>query len=132
MTLAEIRTKVDNWLADKWVNVIVPKEEAYFAKHGRYFGMNWSPSTEVVDGVDTPFVFNQPSRFFVAEDALFSVPDIPFQIQIICHDGPTGKGFTGKARVKLLNGDVYMRWQGYGEYGETRSWFKYEEPVNLG
>jgi hypothetical protein len=128
MTLAEIRTKVDNWLADKWVNVIVPKEQAYFAKHGRYFGMNWSPVAEVTDGTDTAFVFNQPSRFFVAQDVDVTFPSIPFQLQIICHDGPTGKGFTGWAKVKLLNGDVYLRSQGYGEYGETNPWFKFIPP----
>jgi hypothetical protein len=125
-TFLQIRTKVDGWLADKWVNVIVPKEQAYFAKHGRYFGMNWSPTTKVEEGTDTAFVFNQPSRFFVAEDALFSVPTIPFQIQIICHDGLTGKGFTAWAKVKLLNGDTYLRSKGYGEYGTDNPWFKIE------
>jgi hypothetical protein len=128
MTLAELRDKADTKLATLW-SVLVTKEDAYFAKHGRYFGFNWSPSTEVVDGVDTDFVLNPPSRFFEAADVSFPATKVPFQIQIICHDGPLGKGFTATVRVKLPNGDVYMRSKGYGEHSEDRSWYKYAREI---
>ena len=125
MTLAELRDKADAYLATFW-SVLVTKEEAYFAKHGRYFGFNWSPSTEVVDGVDTDFVLNPPSRFFEAADVSFPATQVPFQIQVIHHHGPQGQGFTGWVRVKLPNGDAYMRSKGYGAHSEDRAWFKYE------
>jgi hypothetical protein len=128
MTLAELRDKADAKLATFW-GVLVTKEEAYFAKHGRYFGFNWSPSLEVVDGVDTNFVLNPPSRFFVAEDVSFPATTAPFQIQVVRHEGPQGHGFTGWVRVKLPNGDVYMRANGYGAHSEDRAWFKHTPMV---
>jgi hypothetical protein len=148
MTLAELRDKADAKLATFWT-ALVTKEEAYFAKHGRYFGFNWSPSTEVVDGVDTNFVLNPPSRFFVAEDVSFPATTVPFQIQVIRHEGVQipdtqdgvnvspegvetpnvvdphkGHGFTATVRVKLPNNDVYTRSKGYGRYSEDRAWSK--------
>ena len=128
MTLAELRDKADAKLATFW-SALVTKEEAYFAKHGRYFGFNWSPSTEVVDGVDTNFVLNPPSRFFVAEDVSFPATTVPFQIQVIRHEGPLGHGFTGIVRVKLPNDDVYIRTKGYGAHSDDRAWYKYVEPT---
>ena len=128
MTLAELKTKADAKLVTFW-GVLTTKEDAYFAKHGRYFGFNWSPSMEVVDGVDTDFVLNPPSRFFEAAAVSFPATTVPFQIQVICHDGPLGKGFTATVRVKLPNGDVYMRSKGYGAHGEDRAWYKYSPDV---
>lgn len=148
MTLAELRDKADARLATFWT-ALVTKEQAYFAKHGRYFGFNWSPSLEVVDGVDTDFVLNPPSRFFVAEDVVFPATQVPFQIQVTRHEGPQimdtqdgvvtnpqggespnmidphkGHGFTATVRVKLPNGDVYTRSKGYGRYGTDQAWTK--------
>ncbi len=122
-TLQEIRNKADAKLVDIW-NILLPKEQAYYAKYGRYFGMNWSPVLKVVDGVDTNFVLNPPSKFFEAADVDFDAGVIPFQIKIICHDGPDGKGFTAWVKVELLNGDTYQRAKGYGFYGETIPWSK--------
>jgi hypothetical protein len=153
MTLAELRDKADAKLATFWT-ALVTKEEAYFAKHGRYFGFNWSPSLEVVDGVDTNFVLNPPSRFFESADVSFPATTVPFQIQVIRHEGPQimdtqdgvnigpegaetpnmidphkGHGFTATVRVKLPNDDVYTRSKGYGRYGTDQPWTKYEPPI---
>jgi hypothetical protein len=130
MTLAELRDKADAKLATFWT-ALVTKEEAYFAKHGRYFGFNWSPSLEVVDGVDTDFVLNPPSRFFVAEDVSFPATTVPFQLMVSCHHGPLGKGFEAWVKVKLPNGDIYLRSKHYGFYGEDRPWYKQEPLIQI-
>jgi hypothetical protein len=59
-------------------------------------------------------------------DVDFNLPDLPFQIQAIRHEGPEGHGFTGWVRVELFNGDIYYRAKGYGFHSETIGWFKEE------
>lgn len=128
MTLNQLKTKADTVLLDIWT-AIVNKEDAYFAKHGRYFGLNWTPATPVVDGVDTDLgELQKPSRFFDEADVSFPVNyKTPFQIQIIRHDGPEGQGYTAWARATLPNGDVYMRSKGRGAHSQDNPWFKYED-----
>lgn len=129
-TLQEIRDKANTKLATLWP-VIVAKEEAYFTNHGQYFGLRWSPANPVVDGVDTPFVLEKPSRGSVLADIQFDMENLPFQIMIERLNqqpprnitpwvdltkpepaptwGASGETFKAHIRIELPNGDVYRR-----------------------
>lgn len=106
-TLQQVRTKANDRLATLW-GVITTKQDAYFAKHGTYFGFNWTPALAPLDGEDTAFIINRPSRFHVAADADFNgEPTVPFSIQIIRHDGET-QGYTAYVRINW-EGTIYER-----------------------
>lgn len=108
MTLAELKTKANAKLADIWT-VIQAKEDAYFAKHGKYFGIRWSPVAEVVDGVGTDPVINRPSRGHVAEDVDFPATQVPFKIQIFRISQEDNETYQAFVRVQLPNGDKWER-----------------------
>lgn len=129
MTLTELRNKANARLATLWT-VIQSKEDAYFAKHGQYFGLRWSPQTPIVDGVDTDFVIQLPSRGIHPADVSFSEPQVPFQIMIerinqkepinTAHRdlgqpepepiyAPTGETYKAIVRIELPNGNVWFR-----------------------
>ncbi len=106
-TLAQVRTKANDRLATLW-GVITAKQDAYFAKHGTYFGFNWTPSLSPLDGEDTAFSLNRPSRFHFADDVDFTGEGTaPFSIQIIRHDGAE-QGYTAFIRVNH-EGTIYQR-----------------------
>lgn len=128
-TLIEIRDKANAKLATLWP-VIQAKQDAYFTKHGQYFGLRWSPAAPVVDGVDTDLIIEKPSRGNVLADIDFTIESVPFQISIerlnqsrpndtalkISDEpkpapvyGATGETYRAWVRIQLPNGDVYMR-----------------------
>ena len=141
-TLIEIRDKANAKVAILWP-IIQAKEDAYFAKHGTYFGLQWSPSSPVVDGVDTDLIIDKPSRGNVLEDIDFTIESVPFQLSIerIGQNSPRNtaakgeqivygdNGDTYKAwiRVQLPNGDVYMRSR--TRDNEDSGWFKFEPKI---
>lgn len=130
MTLTELRDKANTKLAELWP-IIQLKEDMYFTKHGRYFGLRWSPSGRVVDGADTDLIVNKPSRGNVPADIDFTVTSVPFQISIhrlhqcepknIAYHvdlsqpkpsfvyGGTDETYIAYVRIELPNGDIYMR-----------------------
>lgn len=130
MTLQELRTKANAKLATLWP-IIQAKEDAYFVKHGQYFGLRWSPTIAVVDGVDTNLTLSFPSRGISQADVTFDPTDVPFQIMIervnqvkpndvsVWSDlrqpkpepvwGPTSETYKATVRIELLNGDVWVR-----------------------
>ncbi|MCK5019751.1 MAG: hypothetical protein KAS32_22020 [Candidatus Peribacteraceae bacterium] len=126
-TLKQIKDKANAKLSVFWVELSA-KQDAYFAKHGKYFGFNWTPSLSVVDGVDSNFgKLQRPSKNHIAEDISFDITSkLPFQIRVIRHHGGDGHGYTAWVRVKLTNGDVYMRSKGRGAHFTNNAWFKYE------
>ena len=112
-TLNQIRTKVDTFLADLWVSTIVPKEEEYFAKHGRYAQILISPTSVVQDNSTGIFIKRPPSdEQFVADFTLEIASPIPAQIEIHTHDEGTKHGFTAHVWVVVL-GKKYHRAKNY-------------------
>lgn len=109
-TLAEIQTKANTKLQQLWDTHIIPKQTAYWNKHGTFFGFNWTPSADVIDGVDTDFgEIQRPSRKHVAVDVQFPLTEqVPFQVQIMRHVSDV-HSFTAFVRVKLLDGRVFWR-----------------------
>ena len=112
-TLNQIRNKVDTFLADLWVNTLVPKEEAYFAKHGHYAQVIISPETKVSDDGTGVFVKRPPSDEQFAADFSFEIASpIPAQLEIHTHDRGSQHGFTAHVWVEVL-GKAYHRSKNY-------------------
>lgn len=109
-TLTQIRDKADTKLAQFWL-ALQSKQDSYFAKHGTYFGFNWTPSLAVIDGVDTQIgEINRPSRKHVAVDVQFPTTDqVPYQIQVMRSDGPAGHGYKATVKVQLNDGRIFTR-----------------------
>lgn len=112
MTLAELRTKADAKLAQFWT-VLVQKQTAYHAKHGKFFQLLASPETPVVDGVDSTFTVRNPSDEKYVVDVDFPWTDlVPFNIQVSEYVSNT-QGFVASVVVELPNGRKFTRSRSY-------------------
>ena len=128
MTLQQIRTRVDNFLADVWVNRIVPKQEIFFSRHGRYAQVLVSPEVIPIDGGDDTFVYRTPSdeQFF---DFEFTI-DTPIhaQLEIHNHDSGNEHGFTAHVYVQV-NDKIYHRAKNYLFGSEDIPWHEVTHSV---
>lgn len=108
-TLKQIRDKADAKLATFWVN-LQTKQDAYFAKHGKYFQMLISPVDVVIDGLDSDYVDRVPSdeKFVIDRDFSFA-KKIPFQIRVDEWNGSEGVGYIATVYVQLLDGRIFTR-----------------------
>lgn len=106
MTLTQLRNKADAVLADFW-SVLTTKQDAYFAKHGKYFQL--LVTDNVIDGVDTIFVLRQPNDELhqLDVDFTFNSP-IPFSISVDEWVGDT-RGYSATATVQLPDGRKFRR-----------------------
>jgi len=125
VTLLEIRDKADAILTQFWVALKV-KQDAYFAKHGKYFQLLISPTTEVIDGVDSAFTVRNPTdeKFFVDVDFVWATK-IPFQIEVHEWVGQD-KGYTANVKVKIGE-DTYCRSR--NSRNEDTGWYKQVLPI---
>lgn len=117
MSLATVRTKVDDWLTPKWAN-LQTKQEQFKTAHGHYFQGLWTHAAEVTETdalEDGPLPDNladkptdQPHdwRDFIGA-ALDAVP-FPCRLRIDVYDGPQGDGWCATLQVKY-SGNVYER-----------------------
>lgn len=107
-TLQQIRDKADAKLVEFW-SALTTKQDAYFAKHGRYFQL--VITNPVIDGTDTTFEVKHPEEEPHLADANFEFNSpIPFQIYVdewTQKDGAAG--YYATVVVELLNGDKYRR-----------------------
>lgn len=127
MTLSELRNKADPILADFW-QTLKTRQDAYFAKHGKYFQLLVSPTDKVSDGVDSNFTIRKPSDEKYEVDV--TVPwstKIPFQIEVHEWVG-SDKGYIAVVTAEV-NGNTYKRSR--DSKGEDSGWYKYVEPVTL-
>jgi len=107
--LSEVREKADAVLTTFWLALKV-KQEAYFAKHGKYFQLLVSPTTNVVDGADSTFTVRKPSDEKYVVDVDFTwITKIPFNIEV--HEWVGEKDNIGYVvHVKMKVGeDTYCR-----------------------
>ena len=111
-TLKQIKTKADSRLTEFW-QALVMKQDAYFAKHGKYFQL--LVTSPVVDGEDTTFVVRKADdeHHLVDVDFEFNSP-IPFQIEVTQWEGSdhlarSQFGYKAKVQVTVLNGTEYKR-----------------------
>lgn len=123
MTLAQLRDKADAKLATFWA-LLVQKQAAYHAKHGKYFQLLVSPENAVIDGLDTDFTLRSPSDEVHALDVDFPWTEkVPFQIQVDEWVG-ADTGFIATVFVQLPNGDIYTRSR--NSKNEDSGWSKYK------
>lgn len=133
MKLAQLRDKANALLGPFWT-ALVAKQDAYYAKHGKYFQLLVTPNTAVVDGVDSDFTANHPSDEKHVIDVDFAFADkIPFNIEVNEWVGVgDDKGFSALVTVQLPNGDIYkrMRSRNVAHAVTDTDWYKYE-PVTI-
>ena len=106
MTLAQLKTKANAKLATFWTE-LQTREDAYFAKHGKYFQLLVG-SNLTLDGADTAFSVVSPSdeTHIVDIDTAWS-DTVPFQIQVHEWMGET-IGYKGIVTVNH-EGTLYRR-----------------------
>ena len=107
MTLGQLRDKANIVLTDFW-QLLVAKQDAYHAKHGKYFQL--LITDPVVDGADTTFVLRKPNdeQHLLDVDFEFNSP-VPFQISVDEWVSPDGVGFSATATVELPDGRKFTR-----------------------
>jgi hypothetical protein len=80
-TLQQIRTKANDKLAEIWPN-LQARQDAYFAKHGKYFQL-LAGSALTLDGADTAFTVQLPSDELYAIDINTAWSEtVPFQLEV--------------------------------------------------
>jgi hypothetical protein len=141
-TLAQIRNRVDDWLAVLWP-LLVAFQEAYFAVHGHYWQGLWtsknlqenttaSYADAAPDNLDS-FPSDQPRSWRtlpqVIRNLLESIP-IPNRLRMDVYECGEGHGWSGMIQMKI-NGTIYERRKGVGPLADeyTFPWQKYEGGV---
>jgi hypothetical protein len=122
-TLEEVRNKANTKLADFWTK-LQARQDAFYAKHGRYFQL-LAGSELTESGADTTFTVRLPSDETKVVDIDTSWSEtVPFQIEVHVWDGAT-PGY--KAYVYILyNGERYGRDR--DNLGTDTGWYKVRLP----
>lgn len=107
-TLNEIRTKANAKLTTFW-SALKTRQDAYFAKHGKYFQLV-AGSELTIDGADTPFAVVAPSdeKHVIDIDTKWS-DTVPFQVEV--HEWVGEEGDRGYRGIVTINhqGTLYRR-----------------------
>jgi hypothetical protein len=106
-TLIQVRDKANAKLATFWSG-LQTRQDAYFAKHGKYFQL-LAGSDLTLDGADTAFNVVSPSDETHVVDIDTAWTDtVPFRIEIHDWVGPNGKGYKGIVTINF-EGTLYRR-----------------------
>ena len=107
MTLGQLRDKANIVLTDFW-QLLVAKQNAYHAKHGKYFQL--LVTDPIVDGVDTTFVLRKPNdeQYLLDVDFEFNSP-VPFSISVDEWVEKETQGYSATATVELPDGRKFTR-----------------------
>lgn len=129
-TLAQVRTRVDDWLTARWPTV-QNRQDAYFQAHDRYWqGLRThaiTPNHTTASFADSisDLLANHPTDQeddwldFLSEIENVAIPAI-FVMDV--YDGPEGQGYVGHVYA-AHNGTVYHRAQNVGpESYRTQGW----------
>jgi len=133
MTLGQVRTVANARLAALWTNIILPKQLAWFAIHGRYAQALHTqniPNTSAADIVVQELIpitdvapHDHPGQ--TAREVFGNVNinvSLPFALAAHAYNGPQGHGFVGQVWVKF-DGTIYTRAKNYGpEEWRTFDW----------
>lgn len=133
-TLARVRDYVDQRLTDLWRDQVIPRQDAYFAAHGKYWqGLRTFSLTELPDNPadgDATVREVAPIRSTHPTDQAETWDDvgidlgttIPCALSIDVYGGPFGDGYVGTVWA-LWDGNVYTRAQNRGpETYRTYDW----------
>lgn len=129
-TLKEIRDKVDARLTSLWP-IVVEKQQAYLAKHGRYAQVLVSPETNVEDDGEGTFIKRLPHYENNGNDFEFTIDTpIPMQIEIQQNQRGNERGFTVTVYV-TVSSTTYRRIHSYGLGPENVNWHDYSGLMNI-
>lgn len=125
MTEAEIKTKVNTFLANLWT-VIQNREATYLANNGKYWQGKVSHSVTPAEGDDVApnlTATDKPTDQAEKWTDLFTVPAVmPCSIKVDVYNGPLGWGYVGTVRVSIV-GRTWERSQQFGpETWRTEGW----------
>lgn len=137
-TLSEVRTRVNQWLTDKWP-AVVSKQDVYFAAHGEYWqGLITHTTiptfTDLVDGDAIPDrLLSKPTNMVVSwADAFPSLVGItwPAALLMNVYDGPAGKGWQATLFI-YYDSVLYTRSGGVGPESDSRdfNWQVWTPPI---
>lgn len=122
-SLVQVRNKADAKLADIWPK-LVQKQNAYYAKNGKYFQLLVSPVLQPDDGTDSPFTARYPSdEKFIKDVDVAWAETVPFQIEVDEWVGPDGAGFKAMVTVRV-NGSYYRRER--DNLNNDTGWYPYD------
>lgn len=108
-SLKEIRDKANTQLTQFW-SVLQTRQDAYFAKHGKYFQLLITPENKVVDGTDNTFTLRKPNDEKNKNDVTLDFTSkIPFNIEVHDWVNKTGAGYEAIVTIELLDGRIYQR-----------------------
>jgi hypothetical protein len=134
-TLAQLRTRVDAWLEDKWPTVVA-RQQNFFANRGRYWQGLITHSlipahTNAVDGDAIADRLNQsPTDQFENWVAVFPewvIENLPCALKCDTYDGPQGKGYCATIFIRYA-GTLYSRSRNVGpESYRTEAWHVVDE-----
>lgn len=125
LTPQERRQVANERLAQFWT-VLSDRQDAYYAKHGKYFQLLVTPETRVIDGEERDFTARIPDDERNALDVLQSwQTKLPFQIKVDEWVGPEGAGYRATVTVEMPNGRIFMRSR--DNSGNDTNWYEYVE-----
>jgi len=131
MSLATVRTKIDDWLLLRWAT-LVSRQDTFFTNRGKYFQGRWTHTVEVTQTdaltgdtisnnlTDHPTDQAQHWQDFIGN--AFNALPLPCRLRIDVYNGPLGWGWVATLQVRY-NGNVYERSGNVGpETWRTEAW----------
>jgi hypothetical protein len=131
MSLATVRTKIDDWLTPRWAT-LVDRQDTFFTARGKYFQGKWTHSAEVqqTDALNGDTIPNaltgsptdQPQHWRDFIGTAFDALPLPARLRIDVYNGPLGQGWVATLQVRY-DGKVYERSRNVGpETWRTEAW----------
>lgn len=124
-TLKQIRDKADAKLVQFWT-LLQARQNAYYAKHGKYFQLLISPSVIPVGGDDTDFEVRIAENELNVIDVDFPWSSkVPFQIKVDdwVRKKSNDRGYRAFVWIALPNGEIYHR--NRKSNGRDTGWYKW-------
>lgn len=122
-TPAQIRTQVDNKLAQLWAS-IQTKQDNYLATHGTYWQGLKTHTVYPADGnTSIPNVgSNSPSYQNDPWPNAILIQSLPMAIEIHQYIGPNGRGYVGFVYVTIAGNTFYRSQDSGPEPWRTQGW----------
>ena len=133
MLIGAIKDACDTFVADH-KQKLKNRQDAYLAKHGRFWQGALTPATPPDDGaVGTPDLTLKVPGFrsswgHVLKGANAWPAEWPFSARCDTYDGPAGKGWTLTVSV-TKNAKTHTRVRDFGPLAQDIGWFQVTDPI---
>ena len=135
-TLAQLRNTIDARLATLWTDVILPREQAYLTRRGRYWqgiatcdrdALPDNTDAEAIKAVSADYTRRPTDQAESWADELLDLgASPPLALQIDIYGGVHGHGFVATVYVRHA-GRVFSRAKGYGPEDRDQAWHELVE-----